>query len=158
MCMRNSRNSSRDRAGAAVVELALIASLLMLLTAGAIDFSRAFFSAITVANSAGTGSFFGSQSLVKSASVDIIDAVATHDAADLNAVTASPAVTVTSSTYCDCPDGAEVECAAVDCSGDYGMPRVHAKTRVEFTYVPLFPWPGVPNPIIVAREHYVRVQ
>ncbi len=94
---------------------------------------------------------------VWSASVDAINTVATNDAVDIDAITLSDNLTVTSSTYCDCPNGTEVECAAVDCD-DYGMPRVHAKTRVEFRYEPLFAWPGVPDPIIVAREHYVRVQ
>ncbi len=66
MSQKSSKNRGPKR-GAITVELALSVNLLVLLMAGASDFSRVFFNAITLANASGTGSFYGSQNTIKPA-------------------------------------------------------------------------------------------
>ena len=134
-----------------MTEFALLAPLLMLMMAGAADFSRVFYHAITVINSSEVGSLWGSQSNVYSVLHTQINQFAEEDAGDLEGVTS------TSSIYCDCPDGVEVDCLTGSC-GEYGQPRLYSRTLVEQTFEPMIPWPGIPNPVVVGKETLIRVQ
>ncbi len=150
---QHSRKLKRT-AGASTVELALAAPLLFLMMAGAADFARVFHYAIAVANASGSGSFWGAQSNVKAVSYSSVEQAATDDAADMGGVSASAEI------YCDCPSasgGTIVDCIEGTCT-DYGKPRVYSKTTVQYTFEALLPWPGIPNPVVVTREHYQRVQ
>ena len=153
--MRDHSWRKRKRnAGAVVVELAVTAPLLFLMMAGAADFARVFHYAIAVANASGSGSFWGAQSNVKAVSHGDVEQAATTDVVDLSGAIAS------SEMYCDCPSasgGTEVDCIEGTCA-EYGKPRVYSKTTVEYTFEALLPWPGIPNPVVVTREHYQRVQ
>ena len=144
----------RDRAkGISCVEFALAAPLLMLMLFGATDFARVFYHGITVANAAGVASFYGAQNNIKSVSYTEIQQMATDDATNLENVSA------TASLFCDCPDapGTQVDCITGTCS-DYGSPRVYSQTRVQQTFEVLFPWPLIPDTVVVTRDTYVRVQ
>ena len=134
-----------------MTEFALLAPLLMLMVAGAADFGRVFYHAITIINSSEVGSFWASQSNVSAVLYTQINQVAEHDAGDLEGVSS------TSSIYCDCPDGVEVDCLTGSCT-DYGLPRLYSRTLVQQTFEPMIPWPGIPNPVVVAKETFVRVQ
>ena len=152
--MRDHRWRKRRRnAGAVVVELAVAVPLLFLMMAGAADFARVFNYAITVANASGSGSLWGAQSAVKSVSYSDVQLAATDDAVDLGGASASAEI------FCDCPDasGTGIDCIEGTCT-DYGKPRVFSKTTVQYTFEALLPWPGIPNPVVVTREHYQRVQ
>ena len=138
------------------VELAAVAPLLMLMMVGAADFSRVFYHAIEVSNASGTGSFYGSGSTIRAASTDLIEEIAQEDAGDLSGVT------VTSSSFCDCPDNTSgvngaVSCIDTTCTG-FGLPRVYSRVTVQQTFELLIPWPGVPNPVTLSRESFFRVQ
>ncbi len=92
--------------------------------------------------------------LVKAASLNSIESLATDDASDLYGVTA------TATLYCDCPDGAggtPIACSELVCD-TYGSPRVYSKTVVEQEFQSLFPWPGIPDQVVVNRETFMRVQ
>ena len=148
------RNHSWRKRGAVVVELAVAVPLLFLMMAGAADFARVFHYAIAVANASGADSLWGAQSNVKAVSYSDVELVATTDAADMGGVITSAEM------YCDCPSasgGTEVDCIEGTC-GEYDKPRVYSKTTVEYTFEALLPWPGIPNPVVVTREHYQRVQ
>lgn len=155
------RPTRKGTRGISTVEFALVAPLLMLMMVGAADFSRVFFHAITLSNSAGTGSFFGAQNVAKSVQYGMITFVTEADASDLEDITVAPEI------YCECPpsgDAAdetasqEVACTETECNGGYGAPRVFAKTRVTQSFEPMVKWPGIPNPIVISREVYTRVQ
>ena len=142
--------------GSVTVELALTAPLLMLMMVGATDFARAFYHAVEVVNASGTGAFFGSGSVVRAGTFGKILEVSEDDAADLQNVIVTPRF------YCDCPGNTQGRVNEVDCDddtcGSYGDPRFYSEVTVEQTFDPIFPWPGVPNPIRVSRTSYFRVQ
>ena len=142
---------SKSRCGVLMVEFAIQMPLLMLIMVGAADFSRVFYHSITVANASGVGSFYGSEGNIKAANFAMIKTLAASDAKNLTGLTVTP------SLYCDCPDGATVDCITGTC-GTYGSPRVYAKTKVEQTFRLFIPWPGVPDPVHISAATLTRVQ
>ena len=150
---RSRIGSRRGRQGNVMVEFALGASLLFMLMVGAGDFARAFYQAIAVASSATTGSFWGAQNVFTSVQSDESEHLAETDAYQHTGQT----TTATSTIYCDCPGGTEVDCYEGTCAG-YGAPRVYSKTVVEQDFDLFLPWPGVPDSFTVNREVFVRVQ
>ncbi len=151
MISRQTKVDRKRRKGSVMIEFALLAPLLMLMMAGAADFARVLYHAITVINSSEVGSLFGSQSNVYSVGHTQINHLAELDAGDLEGVSS------TSSIYCDCPDGVEVDCQEGFCPG-YGLPRLYSRTLVQQTFEPMIPWPGIPNPVVVAKETFIRAQ
>ena len=141
----------KQTTGTAIVEFAMMFPVLMLMMLGAVDFARIHYHAITVASAAGTGSFYGSLSNIKSGKFSTMAQKAEHDSANLSSVTAN------SSRYCECPDGTEVSCTEGNCAG-YGAPRVYVRTRVQDSFETLVAWPGIPSPVIVSRTAFMRAQ
>ena len=146
-------NHRSNRRGSVSVEFGLLSPLLMLMMVGAADFARIFYEAITISNAAEVGSLWGSQSNIYSVRYDDINTVVTNDAADLSGY----GVSSTSAVYCDCPDGQEVSCTEGDC-GAYGLPRLYSEVTATQTFEPILPWPGIPNPVLITRTTYIRVQ
>ena len=149
-----SQQTEEDRKrgkGTAVTEFVLLAPLLMLMMAGAADFARVSYHAIAIVNSSEVGSFWGIQSNVFAVLHDQINQVANDDAGDLEGVSSS------SSIYCDCPGGVEVDCLTGSCGG-YGLPRLYSRTLVQQSFELMIPWPGIPNPVVIGKETFVRVQ
>ena len=140
--------------GIMTVELAIVGPLLVLMMAGAADFARVFYHAITLANASGTGSFYGSQNNIKAVSYDTIKEITADDATNLDGVSVMPDL------YCDCPvigsGDSPTTCDVINC-GSYGSPRVYSKVVTQQTFAPLLPWPGIPNPVVITRETYSRV-
>ncbi len=137
--------------GSTMVELALVAPLLLLLLLGATDFGRVFYHAVTLANAAGTGAFYGAQSNIQSGQFTQMQQVAQTDAKDLGTITA------TAGRYCDCPNGAKVDCISGSCP-NYGPPRVYVSVHTKESFKPLVGYTGIPNPVAVGRTAYIRVQ
>ncbi len=150
--MRNLRMRGRKtNRGSTAVELALTAPLLLLLLLGAADFGRVFYHAVTLANAAGTGAFFGAQNNVLSGHFQDMEQVARDDAKDVGAIT------VQGGRFCDCPSGQKVDCITGSCPG-YGPPRVYVSVQTGQSFSPLVKYPFIPNPISVGRTAYMRVQ
>jgi len=148
--MRHTRFEKHRSAGSTMVELALGLPLLLLLTLGAMDLGRMYFHAVTAANAAATGAFYGAQSNVKTGHFDDMVTAAKQDAEDIGTVTA------TAERFCGCPDGTKVACAAATCAG-YGPPRVYVRTTVRQNFNPLVKYPGIPRPTL-GRSAYFRAQ
>lgn len=150
--------SKGRRRGSVTVELALSVPMLMLMMAGAADFARLFYHAVTLDNASNTGAFYGAQNVVLSADYAGMVLVAKEDAQDLTAVSATP------DRFCDCPNKTEVDCFTGKCTGFYGgtglygTPRSYTKVAVEQTFEPLLPWPGIPNPVVVRDTAFMRVR
>ncbi len=150
--MKNATSQRRSRRGTSTVELAIGAPLLLLISVAAADFSRVFFNSITITNASGAASLVGSFSVTDATNVRRLEAVALSDASDLDGLSAD------ADLYCDCPDGGgPVDCISGMCTG-YGPPRVFSKVRVQQSFELIAPWPGIPNPMQVSRQSYVRVQ
>jgi len=145
-----SPNTRKLQRGSTAVELAIALPFLVFLMVGAMDFGRAYYHAVTAANAAGTGAFYGAQSNISSGHFDQIRAVAREDAKDIGAVT------VTADRSCSCPSGTTVNCISGACAG-YGAPRAYVRTRVVQSFPLMVPYPGVPRPD-VGRTAFMRVQ
>ena len=160
--------SRKRNMGSATAEFAIATPLLMMMMVGATDFARIFYHSIAVAHAAGTGAFWGGQSVVKAGKFGASETVAEDAAADLDRNPGHEAgATATSSLYCDCPLDAggysEIDCKEVSCSAlpgggsTYGAPRVYSEVKVEQGFETLVDWPGVPSSVGVMRQHYSRV-
>ena len=149
--LNNHWKDRRKRRGSVGVELALTAPLLLLMLIGAADFARVFYHAVTLANAAGTGAFYGAQNNIYSGEFAQMQQAAQTDAKDLGTITA------VAGRYCDCPSGTKVDCVTGTCAG-YGPPRVYVSTKTKESFTPLVGWTGIPNPVTAGRTAYVRVQ
>jgi Flp pilus assembly protein TadG len=149
--LNNRWKDRKKRRGSVAVELALTGPLLLLMLIGAADFARVFYHAVTLANAAGTGAFYGAQNNITSGQFTQMQDVAQTDAKDLGAITA------TAGRYCDCPSGTKVDCVTGACAG-YGAPRVYVSTQTRESFSPLVGWTGIPNPVTAGRTAYMRVQ
>ena len=84
--------------GAAIVELALVAPFLILLTIGIIDIGRFAHESITIGNAARAGAEFGAYSSVNSTNAPAIASAAQADATDVSLLPTD----VSSTMYCSC--------------------------------------------------------
>ncbi len=133
-----------------MVEFAIVASVLLLLMSGAADFARVFFHSITVANASSTGAFWGTYNNVWAAQTDSHEAAAEENTRNIGGATA------TSTMYCECTNGNEVNCITQSCAN--GPKRVYTTTMVEQSFETFFPWIGIPDNIFINRETHYRVQ
>jgi len=140
--------------GAALVELALVSPLLLLLLFGAIDFGRAFFAGLEVANAAHAGAEYGSQFPTNTAN---ISTAAQQSAPNLSNLT------VSAPTWgCECSDG------TLYSAGCTVTPVCVASTTRSATYIhrvqvtatgiyhPLLPWPHIPSSITLTQTATIR--
>ena len=148
----------QDKRGGALVEFAVTAPLLFLLCAGAGDYARLFFSAISLKSGSAVGAFYGSQVTTRSGDVGgmVSRALAdSEDAARFNAVTA------TADQYCVCPDGSAIACGeylTTTCSGGYGAPRAYVRVRATQNFKPMTPFPGIPETVNIDQMTWMRVR
>ncbi len=135
-----------------MVEFALVASALFLIMAGAGDFARVFFHAITVANASSTGAFSGTYNNVSTAMTDARETLALNDARNIG-----DGVVAESTMFCECTNGNSTNCLNPQC-GVNGPMRLYSRTVVEQSFDTFLPWPGIPSNIFVNRETSYRVQ
>ena len=135
-----------------MVEFAIVASVLLLLTSGAADFARVFFHAITVANASSTGAFWGTYNNVRAVQTGSQEAAAEDDARNIGDGTLA-----TATMYCECTNGNSTDCFNPNCGGN-GPVRIYTTTTVEQSFDTFLPWLGIPDDIVVNRETHYRVQ
>ena len=152
----DSRKARKSR-GAALVEFAMVTPLLLGLCMAATDFGRLFYHAVTIANAAGTGAFFGARDVLRSGDFDGQEQRAFDDTINLS--NSGTTVTTSSEQYCTCPDGTVVDCndTTIQCTG-YGAPRGYIKVTVQQLFPIWAPWPLVPKNTTVGRTAFMRGQ
>jgi Flp pilus assembly protein TadG len=124
----------RHKDGSAITETALALPFMILLLVGAVDFGRAFYTAIEVESAAEAGALYGQQNLTNLAG---IQAAAKLDAPDVSGLTAV-------ATYgCECADGtsASSSCAASPTCSTNVVNYVQVVASV--TYRPILKYPGI---------------
>lgn len=147
------RRILRCESGQNLVEMALVAPLLVLMLAGAIDLGRAFYFAIQVKAAAHAGAIYGSQYPT--------DTTGMKTAADDNAQDIQGLTSYTSSASwgCECWDGSHQENSA---TCQTSPPTCAANTvyyvtvTVSGTYQTLIPWPGIPSSIPLSETVQMR--
>jgi Flp pilus assembly protein TadG len=122
------------RRGSSMIEFALTAPLLLLLTAGALNYGLALRVAVSVAEAARAGAQYGSASPANAADAAGIRAAAANAAPNLSGLTVTPAQS------CKCANGSAVSCTGSCGSGAVEM-YVEVTTRA--TSPNAFSYPGL---------------
>lgn len=141
-----------------MVEFAVTTPLLLMLCAGAGDFARLFFSAISLKSGSAVGAFYGSQVAARSGDIygmttrAIADA---EDAARFNSVSASVG------QVCVCPNQTPFACGeyqTTTCPLGYGNARAYVRVTTQQDFTPLTPFPGIPEKVDVDQQTWMRVR
>ena len=134
--------------GVATGEMALMLPLLLVTMIGIIDLSRAAFVGIAVANAASAGAFYGAQGPGYAVDTAAILAAATSDAQ-------VSGMTITSSAYCECPDGSASTCRPSECDGNRIREYIQVNTQADWT--PIFNYPGLPGSVTLRGQSILQV-
>ena len=115
------------QAGSAMVELALVSSMLIMFLAGGMDFGRLFYATTALSAAAEAGAAYGVQSTTTAVDYTGMQNAAIAAAPNLTGVTS------TATQFCECSDNTSVSCAGscatgtmktylrVSVSGNYSM-------------------------------------
>lgn len=144
--------------GAALVELAVALPLLAIILVGAIDFGRAFRTAMIVTNAARAGVLFGSHSLANAGSASGMRNAA-NAVLTANGLPSTPAPDATRSCFCANAAGtfgAAVACNSTCSSGEHIVATVTVTATRTFSMTA--PFPGLPSTVTITRGVTARVQ
>ncbi len=136
--------------GVAILELALTAPFLILMTIGIIDIGRFARDGIEVGNAARAGASFGAYDVANSTSTNGIASAATSDASDVSLL----ATEVASSTYCSCgqtPGTHVASCSPVPTCASGDHLDAFVSVTVVKAFSPSMAYPGLPATITVSR-------
>ena len=125
----------RRRRGSALVEFAMLVSVLLLVLFGVIDMSRMFYTCSAMAGAAEAGVRYGLLSTSKNSDLAGMQQAALNDAN----VTGTSA---TASRFCTCPDGSAVSCSGSCASGSV---RLYLQVITQAPFTPFYP--GFPTVI-----------
>ena len=136
-----------------MLELCLILPVLLLLILGTIEFGRAAYFDIEVADAARAGALYGAQSMADAADTGAITQAVLNNAQDI-----PPAqTTITSSVSCTCPGSGTIEHAALrnalGCT-----PEVYVTVHVQDRQPTLFQYPGIPDPFTLTTTSVMAVR
>jgi Flp pilus assembly protein TadG len=136
-------------AGAALVELSIVAPLLLVLLIGIIEVARYATFAIMVGNAARAGVQYGSHNLTTALDNSGMQNAALNDGQNISGLGA------TASHFCKCADGSASTCAATDCSANHRIVYVQVNTTGTFSSIAHFP--GIPTTFNVNGLAVMRV-
>jgi Flp pilus assembly protein TadG len=148
------RNLCKAKDGAALVEFALVAPVMLLLLLGTIDLGRGYYMGLEMANAAHAGAEYGSQNPSNTAG---ITAAAKQSAPNLSSLTVA-----TPTWGCECSDGTSYTancattptCTANASRGSNVVRRIQVQTSV--VYTTLVPWPGIPSQLTLSNTATLR--
>ena len=140
----------KSNAGSALVELAMVLSLLTLMAIGTTDFARVFYAGITVRSAARAAVAYGSQDSGTATNYAAMRNAATADAADVTGVTA------TATHYCQCTDGTTVSCTSGLCGGS--APQMYVRATATKTFTTIINYPQIPHTVAMNHTAIMRVQ
>lgn len=121
--------------GGAMIEFAISAPLLMLLSAGVLNYSLALRSAIAVSDAARAGAGYGCMSPANAGDLAGIRAAAADAAPNLSGLT------VDAAPVCKCANGSAVSCSGSCASGPLEM---YVEVTARSTSPNVFGYPGLP--------------
>ncbi|MFC3173391.1 TadE/TadG family type IV pilus assembly protein [Novosphingobium bradum] len=146
----------RDTGGLAAVEFALVASALIGLLVGAIDYSLWSLSRTIVERAARGGSEYAAANGYSSAAIATAITSATSAPAFLSTISASPAPT----SWCGCQSsGTSITAATCNSTCANGQKAAtYVTASASATYTPIMTWPGVPATVAVSQSNTVRIK
>ena len=146
------RSRARMENGQAILELVLVLPILLMLTLGVIEFGRAAYYDIAVADAARAGAQFASQSMADAYDqTSITQAALNNSQLDTGAglTVQPPAIT------CACPGGGvSGTCPASGCA----YPVVYVTVSANYTLNPLFTYPGISSTFNLNSSSTLPVQ
>jgi len=143
----------QSQRGDSLLETAIAAPVLLLLTLGIVEFGRAWYLQNELAGAAQAGAIYGSQNPTDT---EGMETVAKDNAPDVSSATDVSGFSATASWGCECSTTgvASASCAsAPTCSYnvvDYVLVTVSA------TYKPFVEWPGLPESIPLSEKIRMR--
>ena len=124
--------------------------LILMLLAGALDYSLLMCMAISVADAARVGAQYGSLSAANASNSPGMQNAALNAAPDV------PGLTATAVKVCKCSDGTTVNCSGGSCSS--GPVRVYAQVKASTTAAPIINYSLVPFAGTVSKTVSMRAQ
>ena len=142
--------------GSVAIEIALLAPVLAALLLGSVDFGTFVFQKMQVQSASRAGAQFAIQSAGNADDTGGISNAALTSSSNLEAGTS-----VKSVSFCACADGSETAVSATTgcggtCSGG-DFPALTVRVTVSNTFTPIFPYPGIPDSILLEGETSLRV-
>ncbi|MCH7929955.1 MAG: pilus assembly protein [Proteobacteria bacterium] len=136
--------------GAAVIEFALLAPIVLLMVVGAIDFGTFIYQKMQLQSAARAGAQYAIQS-----DATVTDTAGIATAAQIASELDFTGVTLTTTRYCACSDGDETAVDAEEgCTGDSAstlvcagdeLPGLYVRVNLTGQFTPLFPIAGISN-------------
>ena len=138
----------KSRRGASLLEMAFLVPVLMLLLVAVIDFGRAYYLTIELANAAEAGALYGANNPGDTTGMQN---AATTDAPDV------PGITATATMGCECSDGtsAQSPCPATAPTCSVNVVNFVQVTTTA-TYNTLFHYPGIPSSFALTGKSKMR--
>jgi len=138
------------RRGNAMLEFALVSTLLMTILFGVMDYGRIFGFAEQTANAANAGAAFAALSVANTANLAAITTAAKADAPE------ATAMTVSSSSFCTCTfGGAHIDCSSSCASGSK---RAYVRVNTALPFHTLVGYPLLPGSTTLRASATVRIQ
>ena len=138
------------RRGNAILEFALVSTLLMTILFGVMDYGRIFGFAEQTANAANAGAAFAALSVANTANLAAITNAARADAPD------ATAMTVSSTSFCTCTFGGEAISCSTSCAT--GSKRTYVRVNTALPFQTLVQYPLLPGSTTLRASATVRIQ
>jgi Flp pilus assembly protein TadG len=143
----------RDRQrGAALIELAVVVTVLSVVVLGTIDFGRIAYTAMALTNASRAGAMYGAQPFKSSDFTGMRNAASNSASADIGAI--DPPV---ASRSCECEVAGTTTVIACNASCA-GTLRVRVSVTASKTFNMLTRFPGLPNSVSLSRTAIMRAQ
>jgi len=147
----------RNRRGAAMIELAVISTLLMIVVVGMIDFGRIGYHAMALTNAARAGAFHGSQPGKNTDFAGMQSAASNSAAQDIGSIT------TTATRSCECQIGAATPTVMISCPPPgnpvcNGTVRMRVRVSASKAFTLLARFPGLPSSVTLTRVAILRGQ
>jgi Flp pilus assembly protein TadG len=147
----------RNCAGLAAVELAFLAPMLVTMTLGTVDYSLWIMSKLTVQMASRAGAEHAVVSGYNATNIAAKITGTTRRAAYMSAITANPAPT----QWFGCPSSTTGVTVAASsstiCTSTSQTAGTYVTTNAQSTYTPIFPWPLIPNSLVLTSSTTVRI-
>jgi len=147
------RDRNGRRRGAAIVELALIMTILSLLVIGTIDFGRIGYMAMALTNAARAGAMVGIETSATSANF-----TAMQNAASASASQDIGVITAVASRSCECDVGGVVTVMGTCTTACAGIVRIRVIVTASKTFNTITRLPGLNNSLTLTRQAIMRAQ
>ena len=134
--------------GSVAIELALLAPVLAAILLGSVDLGSYIYEKMQIQSASRAGAQYAVQSPGNSQDPVSIAVAVRASSTDL-----ATGATITTETFCSCSDGSETAVSGTtgcggSCTGGE-FPALSVRVTVSNTFTPVFPYPGIPDPVVL---------